>query len=111
MTSSRFILIFLGFIFLIIIILSSSRISGALQKRFGNVFPPLKFLSLTPTPTPKPTSIPTPTPVPNVYNSNGTSIPSTEIPATGPEAVSLLFLSGSFLTGIYLKRLIKSKVK
>lgn len=110
MTSTRFIFIFLGFIFLIFIILSSSRISGAIQKRFGPIFPPLKLFSVTPTPTPapKPTFTPTPTSTPGFYNPGGTSTPSTEIPATGPELASLLFLSGSFLTGIYLKRRTKS---
>lgn len=111
MTSSRFILIFLGFIFLIIIILSSSRISSALQKRAGTIFPSLKFVSTpTPSPSPSPTRIPIqpPTETPKLYNSGSTSTPTGEIPATGPEMVGLLFLSGSFLTGISLRKLTKT---
>jgi len=111
MTSSRFILIFLGFIFLIIIILSSSRISGALQKRFGNIFPPLKLYS-TPTPTPTIPIVEQPTPTPTrVYNYGAFSSPSSEIPATGPELISIILISGSFLTGISLKKLTNTKKK
>ena len=111
MTSSRFILIFLGFIFLIIIILSSGRISAALQKRFGNIIPSMKLYSKpTPTPAPAPLTSILPTPT-TIYNQDTTSSPTGEIPATGPEIISLFILSGSLITGISLKNLSHFKEK
>ncbi len=111
MTSSRLILIFLGFIFLIIVILSSSRISAALRSRFGKFLPPLtptvEETSLTPTPT----VLETPTPT-IVYGrgTNGTSNKSgtasaKTIPAAGPADTVWLLLAGSFSAGVILKKI------
>ncbi len=117
MTSSRFILIFLGFIILIIVILSSSRIASTLRDKFGNLIPPsLRLAKISPSPTPILTQK---TPTPSVYtkvisggnnSSNNTfsrsrtSSPE-QIPATGPEDIAWLILGGSFIAGISLKRI------
>lgn len=111
MTSSRLILIFLAFIFLIIVLLSSNRISTALRTKFGKIIPSLSPIteSITPTPTlfeetPTPTYIPTLT---TVYgNTNKRSNNSTKnIPATGPADLAWLILGGSFLSGFILKKI------
>lgn len=113
MTSSRLILIFLGFIFLIIVILSSSRISTALRSRFGKLLPPLtptvEEASLTPTPTVLETLTPTPTVVygrgtNGTVNKGGTASPKT-IPAAGPADTVWLLLAGSFFAGVTLKKI------
>lgn len=52
MTSSRLMLIFLGFIIIIIVVLSSNKIAGALKTRFGGFIPSLKPYAEKVTPTP-----------------------------------------------------------
>lgn len=110
MTSSRLILIFLGFIFLIIVILSSSRISAALRTRFGKMVPSLnptvEDASLTPTPTLEmATSTPTPTIVYGGGVSKGGTASAKNIPATGPADLVWLVLGGSFFAGVTLKKI------
>lgn len=105
MTSNRLILIFLAFIFVIIVILSSSRISNALRTRFGGLVPPLKPTTedITPTPIAETiTSTPTPT---TVYGQPTTKGGAKSIPATGPEELLWLVLGGSFLAGVTLKQI------
>lgn len=107
MTSSRLILIFLAFIFLIIVILSSSRISAALRSRFAGIVPSLKPTTEDITPTPS-IEIETPTPTPTVIYGRGVSTnnPNTKsIPATGPAELAWLVLGGSFFTGVALKKI------
>lgn len=112
MTSSRLILIFLAFIFLIIIILSSTRISNSLRSRFGNMVPSLKPTTdeITPTPTVE-EQVQTPTPTPTIFygktTTNGKIVQN--IPATGPADLVWLVLGGSFFTGVTLKK-ITSKI-
>lgn len=111
MTSSRLILIFLGFIFVIIVILTSSKIAGALRSRFGGFFPPI---NTTTTETTEEIS-PAPTLVlsPDLRRDEGlveegqikvTSTPSGNIPATGPAEVMWFLLFGSLLGGISLRK-------
>ena len=115
MTSSRLILIFLAFIFLIIILLSSNRIATTLRSKFGKMIPSLSPITenITPTPTfieetPTPTLTPTPTVV--YGNTNKRSNNSTKsIPATGPEDLAWFILGGSFFSGIVLKRITAKK--
>lgn len=113
MSSTRTILIFLGFIFLIIVIISSGKIAGALRDRLGKIIPGFTLSSgvkLTPTVTPTKSSAPTVTPTPTSqakYQSNAKSSVSGEIPATGPESFSYILISASLLGGIYLKRFAK----
>lgn len=110
MTSNKLILIFLGFIFLIIVILSSSRISQALRSRFGNLVPSLKPTTEDITPTPIfETETPTPTPT-VIYGQKGNTNSAKNIPATGPEDLAWLVLAGSFLTGFTLKRISSKKI-
>lgn len=115
MTSSRLILIFLAFIFLIIVLLSSNRIAASLRTRFGKMIPSLTPITenITPTPsmsqeTPTPTLTPTPT---IVYgNASKRSNNSTKnIPATGPADLAWLILGGSFLSGFVLKKIASKK--
>lgn len=111
MSSSRLILIFLGFIFLIIVILSSSRIAATLRKSVGNIIPGAKSTieNITPTPTIKAETI-TPTPTVIISSNKGGTISkggitSGEIPATGPNDLLYLVLGGSVAAGIALKKL------
>lgn len=119
MTSSKFILIFLGFIFVVVVLLTSNRIAGALRDRFGKLIPPLSFLSAadtTPTPVPSPTvyvsRFPTGTASSGTTTTKGglvntpeaKSTPTGETPATGPETFIYLLLGGSFLAGSLLKK-------
>lgn len=108
MSSSRIILIFLGFIFVIILILTSNQISAGLRSRFGSFVPGLK-------PSPTPTSslsfgntvkpFYNPTPTLSVVNSNLSSTPAGETPATGPENTVLVILGGFFVGGFALNKL------
>src|SRR3989338_1191000 len=110
MTSSRLILLFLGFIFLVIVILSSNRIAAGVRDRFGKFLPFIKSESATqaipptPTPTIKKTafiSIPTPTLI--IYGEKSTN--SSEIPATGLNNVVWLILGGSLTLGGIFKKI------
>lgn len=110
MTSSKLILIFLGFIFLIIVILSSNRIAGSLRTRFGKFLPSIKRSAETISPTPTPTfevkaKAPTPTVVYGEKIGDSTTIPNGEIPATGPADLFYIVIGGSLLAGLSLKKL------
>lgn len=106
MASNRLILIFLGFIFLIIVILSSSRIAGGLRERFGKFLPTTNTTTeTTPTLTME-AETPTPTLIPGT-----TSTPSGEIPATGPAELAYLILGGSLIAGLALKRMSNTSVQ
>ncbi|MBI3380245.1 hypothetical protein HY029_05820 [Candidatus Gottesmanbacteria bacterium] len=117
MTSSRLILIFLAFIFLIIVILSSNRISSALRASFGKMIPSLKTsttvedASLTPTPT---METETPTPSPSIiYGGRGVRNSTNytkSMPAAGPEDLVWLILGGSFFAGVTLKKISGGRV-
>jgi hypothetical protein len=114
MTSSRFVLVFLGFVFIVIVVLSSGRIAGALRSRFGGFFPTPNILSdsssqtlqSTPTPThaPQPTMSPTNAPKPTVTVTNRQSVPIRETPATGLETIFFITTSLGLGTGLYLRR-------
>lgn len=108
MTSSRLILIFLGFIFVIIVILTSSKIAGALRSRFGGFFPPINTTT-TEEISPAPTLVLSP----DVRRDEGlveeeqikvTSTPSGNIPATGPAEIMWLLLGVSLLSGLSLRK-------
>lgn len=114
MSSSKLILIFLGFIFLAIILLSSNKIATSLRGRFGKIFPTLNVASkITPTPTPTiALKTPTPTKLPTtVTNQTGRfsggekGSPTSEIPATGPAEVMWLILGGSAAAGVVLTKI------
>ncbi|MCJ7740794.1 hypothetical protein MUP32_05800 [Candidatus Microgenomates bacterium] len=126
MSSSRIILVFLGFIFIVIVILSSGRIAVALRSRLGQFFPFMKSTSLTtppkitPTLTPSavykisPTSMPSPT-LSAFYGGQNTTkggqnttkggVTTAEIPATGPNDLLWVILGGSTAIGYSLKKL------
>ena len=113
MTSSRFLLIFLGFILVIIVILTSRQIGGALRERFSRFLPAFKVATQTPTLTPTPEVLEEPTPtstsIPVVYGRGITpdrvdATPPSQIPATGPQALGWLILGGSLIAGLYLRR-------
>ncbi|OGG26411.1 hypothetical protein A2960_06045 [Candidatus Gottesmanbacteria bacterium RIFCSPLOWO2_01_FULL_39_12b] len=101
MLSSRLILIFLGIIFLIIVILSSSRIAGSLRQRFGSFIPTIRqSAETTPTPTPfEETGTPTPT-----FYFKITGTPANQIPATGPADLLWLTLGGCLIAGLSLRK-------
>lgn len=108
MTSSKLILIFLAFIFLLIIILSSNKIASSLRSRFGNLLPSISPISEDITPTPVIEEVITSTPTPTViYGKNSTKTNSSvkSIPASGPADLAWLLLGGSFASGVILKKL------
>jgi hypothetical protein len=110
MSSTRFILIFLGFIFIIIVILSSQKIAGGLRERFGGIIPFPKATNEEVTPTPSASGFeeettPTPTLI------LGSSTPSGEIPATGPAEVAYFILGGSLFLGALLRKTTDSSPK
>lgn len=110
MSSSRLVLIFLGIILIVIVILSSSRIAGALKSRFGKLIPGLQFAgtSLTPTPTPFQVSpTPTKTVTSNYSGPTGKSTPNGSIPATGPAEVVWVLIGGSGAAGFLLRKFSK----
>ncbi len=124
MSSNKLALIFLGFIFLIILVLSSKRLAAFVRSRFGRYLPqttPFSALNTTPTPTQQLQKI-TPSPTKSVQSSpqvkggetaktvNNVKTPG-EIPATGPTEVVYILLSGSFLGGVALKKISFSKFK
>lgn len=101
--SNKLILIFLGFILLIVVSLTSKQIATALRSRLAF----LPFAKISPTPTLM-EEIPTLSPSPTGKDSFGLLNPrdnTREIPATGPENVVWLILGGSFFAGITLKKL------
>lgn len=108
MSSSRIVLIFIGFILIIIIALTSAKISGFLRDRFGKYIPVPKITNekITPTPTIIPVTLtPTASPKPTVISRNGSSTPSNQTPATGPEDLVWVLIGGSLVLGITLKKL------
>jgi hypothetical protein len=105
MHTGRFIIVFLGFVFLLIVIFASKNIAGLMRDRFGRFLPtnvPGKNL-VSPTPIPlltpsiekRSTSIP--------YETK-TSTNGDEIPATGPEALAWIVISGSLSGGLILNK-------
>lgn len=109
MTSSRLVLIFLGIIFLIIIILSSGRIAGALRSRFASYIPNIRPAESEIIPTPSlETDSPTPSVTPILSQK---SSPNSEIPATGPNSIIWLILGSSLIAGIILKKAVKFKAE
>ncbi len=112
MSSSRIILLFLGFIFIIIVILSSAKIAGGLRARFGKFIPGgtvTSDISITPSAAPTATLTPKPTVTAPSTNKGGQPIskssPASETPATGPRETAWLIISGSLLTGIVIRKL------
>lgn len=128
MTSSRLVLVFLGIIFLIIIILSSNRIGQFARERFGKFLPNVKmpYQQISPTPTIKTVISPTPVKISSLGTSSnqqqgyqtdnsisnnlnnsatkGGNPPATEIPATGPNEIVTLLLAGSGILGFYINK-------
>ena len=110
MSSGKIILIFLGFILLAIVLLSSNKIATSLRTRFGRFLPTVKTTSKI-SPTPVTMLSPTPTLIkkPVAVTTNGKVAGSNtgEIPATGPAEVMWLILGGSALAGAALNKLSK----
>lgn len=115
MLSNRIILIFLGVIFLIIIILSSQKLSAGLKSRFSGLLPIVKpvptvsieqDLETTPTLTPTPTL--------SHFEATNTNQPTqkggtpSQIPNTGASALSLGIITLMSGAGIILKRISKA---
>ncbi len=103
MTSSRLILIFLGFVFVIIVILTSNKITASLRQRFGNILPATKVITEEITPTPI-EEVVTLTPTPTYFTKNSSS-PNDEIPATGPNDFMWFILGISLITGLTLRNI------
>jgi hypothetical protein len=109
MSSSRLVLIFLGIILIVIVILSSSRIAGALKSRFGKLIPG-QFAGAVITPTPTPFQVsptPTKTVASNYSGPTGKSTPNSTIPATGPAEVAWVLIGGSGAAGFLLRKFSK----
>jgi len=112
MTSSRLILLFLGIIFLLILILSSNKIGGFLHQKFGRFLPSFKppFEEvITPSPTFSPSPSPSPTQakkkelLPSPTIEEGARPP--EIPATGAKEDLTFLLIGSLLLGVLIRKI------
>src|SRR3989338_6898370 len=113
MTSSRLILIFLGIIFLMIIILSSNRVIKGLRDRIGSILPVGKTAVQKTTPTPLPTKVmisitPTSTPSPKTGAVSGEQITKggvKQIPSTGATELAWLVIGGGSLIGLTLRKI------
>lgn len=109
MNSSRLILIFLGIIFILIIILSSSRIGGGLKNRLGSLFSrPVTTQvqdtqQLEPIPTISEESKETPTPTTSFSNNT----PPAETPATGAAEMFWITTGSGIMISFFARR--KSK--
>ena len=110
MNSSRLILIFLGIIFVLIIILSSSRIGSGLKNRLNSLFSrPVTTqiqdtqVQLEPTPTISEELTESPTPTVSVR----TSTPPTESPATGAADIFWIATGSGLMISFWANR--KSK--
>jgi hypothetical protein len=117
MSSSKLILFFIGIILLIIIILSSNKLGIFFRQKFGKYLPSTLSPASKVSPTPIRMFI-SPTATPVIYNSainnnskksqvyySGKSTSSDQIPATGPENILYLLLSGSMITGFTLNKI------
>ncbi len=118
MISNRIILFFLGVIILIVIVLSSQKLSAALRNRLSGVFPKVQTVkvgsddTLTPTPSIKGVLSPTPVLYTNTKTTTQKPVTTTKrvvanTPNTGPESVPLLLLAGMGMGGALLTRLTK----
>lgn len=103
--SNRVILIFLGVIFLIIIVLSSQKLSVGIRNKAAGLFPSIKTV---PTSTPEgaslsttPSLTPTPTTAHFARNKNTPS----QTPNTGAGSLSLIILGVAGASGFVVKRL------
>lgn len=102
MTSNRMVLGILGIVFLVIVILSSSKILDSLRKKTG-IFPKREEI--------KNTNI-TATPIPlsdrnganDKNNNESTTFNGSETPATGPSALIYLLLGGGIFAGAAIKK-------
>lgn len=91
MTSTRLILVFLGIIFLIIVVLAGRRIASNLQNSLAGLnIPGFRGAQITLTPTP------------TVMEKKDSS-DNGEIPATGPSEVVYLLISGGIIGGTVLR--------
>jgi hypothetical protein len=118
MSSNRLALLFLGFILIIVLVLSSKRIAGFLRSRFSRFLPSSITTEeqITPTPTPISSlvditkkgklqkSTPTPIRSPQIALKKGAP-PTGEIPATGPAEVVWMLLGSGAAGGIIIRKL------
>ena len=113
MTSSRLILVFLGIIFLMIIILSSNRVIKGLRDRIGSFLPVGKPAVQKTIPTPSPTKVmisitPSSTQSPKAGTVQGEQTTKggvKQIPSTGATEIAWLAIGGSSLVGYTLRRI------
>lgn len=113
MLSNRIILLFLGIIFLIIIVLSSGKLSQGIKSKISGIFPGVKPVptvnlgDITPTLTPSPTvaHFNTAQAVKGTRTINSKN--PTQTPDTGAGTLSLFILSALASTGLIIKRLSK----
>jgi hypothetical protein len=107
--SNRIILVFLALIFVIVVILTRTRIVAGIQSRLGGIISGKPKTSaaqiLTPTPTQSSNrfvlydSI---TPTPTVFYGKGSS-PAGQTPATGPADFLWITIAGSLTLGLILR--------
>jgi hypothetical protein len=115
MSSNRLIFLFLGIIFLVIVILTSKQIGTTIRGWVGKYLPIAQFQNLSPTPTPTPTSKITPSPTKTAYYPTMTpvasqftgkkSTPASEIPSTGPDIVTWFLLGSGVGSGMLLRKI------
>ncbi len=109
MMSNRIILLFLGIIFLIIIVLSSQKLSAGIRTKVSGIFPgikPIPTVSMEAEVSTSPKLTPTPTLsrfTASKMAANGKS--PTQTPDTGAESLSFVIISLTGSAGIILKRL------
>lgn len=109
MLSNRLILIFLGVIFVIIIVLSSQKLSAGIKSRFGGLLPATRPVPTLAVPLPQAAAQklnPTPT-LARFGNTNNKTVSSSvaQIPSTGPADLSLGVIASFAGFGLILRKL------
>lgn len=102
MGSNRFILALLGIIFLVIVVMSSSRLIDAIRKKTGLQKSQISDAQISMTPTPIEAQIEENKAVEVAQNNK--QFKGSEIPSTGPNEVLYIVLGGGIAFGTLIKR-------
>ena len=103
MTSSRIILAALGLFFLVLIVLSSSRIIQSIRNKLGlnSSKEQIQSSQISVTPSPLDNNIETPT--------KPVTFEGKEIPGTGPLTIVYVLLGGGLFSGVLLRQMTSKK--
>lgn len=114
MVSNRLILVFLGIIFILIVVFSGNRIAQTFKSGLARIFPRTQIGSgsVTPSPTPRLLgNFTSPTPKNGFTKGEQTTAPpeTEQIPSTGPQEITYVLFGGSALVGILTRYLTRKK--